>query len=330
MNILYTVDDAFVPQLAAGMCSIFENDGDARDIDVYVFGQGISDGHARMLDEFAHGYGRRMHLIDISNLMDLIGVDFDTKGWKSIVLARLVMARLLPADVHRILYLDGDTIVRRSLQPLWDTDFEGNTLCMVAEPTVDRRRLGEIGLAGKPYYNAGVLFVDLDAWRTTNAEHRLLDCIEREGTHLFANDQDAINIALAAEIKQISPAYNYANTFDLYPYRFLAKLVPAWVDRETFDAARRDPAIIHYLGEERPWRRGNTHRFRDDYLHYLALTPFSDAPLEEGWTSYFRLWNAFNVLTHPFPALRLRIITTLIPVFIRHRQRQRQRNEQGT
>ena len=132
--------------------------------------------------------------------------------------------------------------MRRSLQPLWDTDFEGNTLCMVAEPTVDRRRLGKIGLAGRPYYNAGVLFVDLDAWRTTDAEHRLLDCIEREGTHLFANDQDAINIALAAEIKQISPAYNYANTFDLYPYRFLAKLVPAWVDRETFDAARRDPA----------------------------------------------------------------------------------------
>lgn len=329
MNILYTVDDAFVPQLAAGMCSIFENNRNAQAIDVYVFGQGISDGHARMLDEFAHGYGRRIHLIDISNLMDLIGVDFDTKGWKSIVLARLVMARLLPADVHRILYLDGDTIVRRSLQPLWDMDLEGNTLCMVAEPTVDRGRLSEIGLAGRPYYNAGVLFVDLDAWRATDAERRVLSCIEHEGAHLFANDQDAINITLADEIKQISPAYNYANTFDIYPYRFLARLVPTWVDRETFDAAREDPIIIHYLGEERPWRRGNTHRFRDDYLRYLSLTPFADAPLEEGWTSYFRLWNVFNVLTHPFPALRLHIITALIPAFMRHRQRQRERNERG-
>lgn len=329
MNILYTVDDAFVPQLAAGMCSIFENNRDAQDIDVYVFGQGISDGHARMLDEFAHGYGRRIHLIDISNLMDLIGIDFDTKGWKNIVLARLVMARLLPMDVHRVLYLDGDTIVRRSLQPLWDMDLGGSTLCMVAEPTVDRNRLGKIGLAGRPYYNAGVLFVDLDAWRATDAERRVLSCIEHEGARLFANDQDAINITLADEIKQISPAYNYANTFDIYPYRFLAKLVPTWVDREMFDAARKDPTIIHYLGEERPWRRGNTHRFKDDYLHYLSLTPFSDAPLEEGWTSYFRLWNVFNVLTHPFPALRLHVITALIPTFMRHRQHQRQRDERG-
>ena len=29
--------------------------------------------------------------------------------------------------------------------------------------------------------------------------------------------------------------------------------------------AIKNPAIIHYLGEERPWRKGNKHKFKIQY-----------------------------------------------------------------
>lgn len=46
---------------------------------------------------------------DIKQYFDF---EFDTTGWNSIVLARLVLDKFLPEDMEKVLYLDGDTIVR--------------------------------------------------------------------------------------------------------------------------------------------------------------------------------------------------------------------------
>ena len=324
MNILYTVDNNFVPQLGAGICSVCENNTRS-DIVFYVFSNGITPENIGLLKDLVKRYHQQINIIDIDGFQDWLGFDFDTTGWNEIVLARLIMARLLPPNIDRILYLDGDTIVRGDLSTLWETDFSERTVGMVIEPTVDPKRLELMGLKDRPYFNAGVLFVNLKEWRTRDAEGRLLECCQTKQDLLFANDQDAINITLADEILPLSPTYNYCNSFDIYPYRTLRRLMPAFADRETFDEAHRSPKIVHYLGEERPWRQGNTHRFRDDWRRYLSLTPWADTPQEQGWGTYFVLWRIFNTVTKPFPMTRWRIMTKLIPKFISLRSRKRRR-----
>ena len=42
MNILYTVNDKFVPQAAAGICSVCVNNREAEKIHFYVFYSGIT------------------------------------------------------------------------------------------------------------------------------------------------------------------------------------------------------------------------------------------------------------------------------------------------
>ena len=71
--------------------------------------------------------------------------------------------------------------------------------------------------------------------------------------------------------------------------------------------AIKNPAIIHYLGEERPWRKGNKHKFKIQYEKYLSMTPWSNDKPEEGWETYFKLWNVFNIVMTPFPKLRYHI-----------------------
>ena len=87
------------------------------------------------------------------------------------------------------------------------------------------------------------------------------------------------------------------------------------------ERARRNPCIVHFLGEERPWRVGNTNRFRKEYARFLTMTPWAGQGFEAGWELYFRFWRMFNSFTRPFPMLRLFVIQTLMPLMLKTKHR---------
>lgn len=325
MNILYTINDNFVPQAAACMCSVCENNKEEKTICFFIAGMGISDVNKEGLIRLAESYGRICRIIDIDSIEKYLKFSFDTTGWNEIVLARLLIDELLPENVHRVIYLDGDTIVRGSLKNMWNMDMRGQTLAMSVETTVDKDRKNALGLKDYYYYNAGVLLIDLVKWRKNECGRRILEYYQEHNGRLFANDQDAINAVLRDEIRPMLPKYNFCNTYTQYPYRVLKKLVlpMPYIDRETFEECRQNPVIIHYLGEERPWRVGNKHKYREDYKKYLKMTQWSDAPDEEGWRLYFLCWGCFQTILKPFPTLRYAIINKLIPVVMKIRARKK-------
>lgn len=324
MNILYTLNDKFVPQVAAGICSICENNKDLDNITFYLISKEITDENKNKLKEFAKKYNRELIVKELGDIKQYFDFEFDTTGWNSIVLARLLLDKFLPDDVEKILYLDGDTIVRGSLKDLWDTDIDEYVIGASIEPTVDRDRKKSLGLEFKPYYNAGVLLVNLKKWREKNAGKIILDYYKENDGKLFANDQDAINGSLNDDIYTLLPKYNFYNIFYQYSYKFLSKLMKPveYIKKEEFDECVKNPIIIHYLGEERPWREGNHHKYKKDYEKYLKLTPWSDTDYEKGWKTYFIFWYMFNFVTKPFPSLRYKIINSLIPTFMKIRSKQ--------
>lgn len=327
MNIVYTLNDQFVPQVAASMCSVCANNRSTR-ITFYLIVDGVSIANQEKLQKFIALYGQKLNLIPIKDLRQYFDFDFDTTGWNTIVLARLVLDKLLPRNVKRVLYLDGDTIVRGDLAELYRTDMGQSVIAAGLEPTASQTRKQTLGIKGA-YYNAGVLLIDLEKWRAEKTGRKILDYYAEHNGKLFANDQDAINGALKGEIYPLLPKYNFCNIYTQYPYRFLRKLVaPAeYFSEMEFNDSVKDPIIIHYLGEERPWRAGNRHQYRADYKKYLAKTPWKNTPDERGWQMYFVCWWLFNWLTKPFPALRYKVITSLIPAFINLRARKNRQSK---
>ena len=323
MNILYTVNDKFVPQLGAGICSICENNRDEKEIHFYVCSVGITAQNKEKLEQLVKKYKRLISIIEIEDIKKYLNFEFDTSGWNPIVLIRLLIGEILPSDVTKIIYLDGDTIVRGSLHALWNLDMDDKILGMSIEPTVDKVRKEELGLRDYAYHNAGVLLVNMVKWRERNAQKRILDFYKERQGKLFANDQDAINVVLKDEIYSILPKYNFCNIFYQYPYKYLYKLMGdlQYFSKNDFEESVKNPIIIHYLGEERPWRQGNTHKYSDDYWKYLNMTCWKGTPSEEGWQLYFVCWRIFNVFTKPFPQLRYSIINCLIPYFMKYRAR---------
>ena len=322
MDIFYVADDRFIPQAAASCCSIFENHTDVSRLRIFVGALHVSEENKSNLRRFARSYEREIHIIEIEDIETLIPFDFDAMGWNKVAVARLAIDRLLPEDVEKVLYLDADTIVRGDLSDLWDFPMDGRVVAASPEPTADKRRRQSLCLGDHPYVNSGVLLIDLQLWRKNGTGQRILSYYRDRGGKLFAIDQDAINGALCGEIAILSPEYNYFNVFDVYPYRVLRKVSqPApFLAKEDFASVRKNPVIIHYLGEERPWRKGNRHLFSDDYHRYLDKTPWQSTPMEEGWTLYFSLFYLFDFIMRPVPALRYKIINSLIPAFLKFRK----------
>lgn len=331
MDIAYTTNDVFCAKVGESICSVFENNENMDDIHVYVIGQGITEKNQKKFLGLAERYHREITIVPINDLKEYIPFDFDTFGWNPIVLARLVIDKLVPDSIDRILYLDGDTCCIDNLTELWNTDLKGNVIGGCMEPTVQKERYHEIHTEGIPYINAGVLLIDLKKWRAEKWGEKILDFYREYNGRLFANDQDAINGALHGRIYYLAPKYNFFNIYWFYPYRYLKHLNESrglyYYPKDVYEDSIRHPAIIHFLGEERPWRKGNHQKFRKQYRYYLNKTEWKDDPDEEGWKTYYICWDIFNFLTHPFPAVRYNIITGLIPEMMKMRKNKRLREK---
>lgn len=326
MNVLYILDNNYVPQVAAGICSVCENNKAVKDICFYIVSLHISKQNEEMLSSFVKGYEengitRSTVFVEVENVTDLFDFTIDTKGWNPVVLIRLVLDRLLPESVHRVIYMDGDTIVRGNLESMWNTDMKECAIGAAVEPTCSKDRKENLGLKSLPYYNAGIMLIDLDNWRANHTGKEILDYYRNSGGFLFANDQDAINGSQKGKIVTLSCTYNYHNTYDIYNYRIFKYCDYAVPSKEEMKEIKKDPVIIHYLGEERPWRLGNTHRFRDDYFKYLDMTPWKGMNIEDGWKRYFFCWRIFNLVMKPFPFCRLYIINTLMPFLLKKKHK---------
>ncbi len=322
MDILYTLNENYVRHLAASMCSLCDNNRKAESITFHIISCGITDESKKKITEMAENYKRTVSFYEIGDVRNKIDGNVDTKGFDVSVLARLFAGSCLPESVKRVIYLDCDTIITDSILPFYNVDMDNCVLAGVPEPVITKSRRPILDMsASHDYYNAGVLLFDLELWRKENCENLVISYFLDNMEKLIANDQDAINACFKGRIKTVAPKYNYASYNLYYPYKLLKKLSgeAPYVSKEAYDDSNAHPAIVHYLGEERPWRAGNTHPYTPHYKKYLSMTDWKDTPDEQGWKMYFICFRIFNLFTKPFPSLRFKIIDALIPAFMRHR-----------
>ncbi len=322
MHILYTLNDDFVPQVAAWICSVCENNKN-ENVVFHIISAWITEKNQIEMKKLVKKYNNELIIYELQPLKEYFDFDFDTNWWNPIVLARLLVDKILPNSVDRLLYLDWDTIVRWNLNELWGIDMGDKIIWMSIEPTEDKTRKNNLWLHDYPYCNAWVLLINMKRFRKKNVWKIIIDYYKEHDGQLFANDQDAINASMRDEIYILPPKYNFYNIFWQYPYKFMVKLMDnvPYFSKEIYEEACNNPIIIHYLWEERPWRAWNTHKYCEDYKRYLWMTAWKDTPDEEWWRLYFICRNAFNFIMKPFPILRYKIINSLIPLFMKIRAR---------
>ena len=310
MNIIYASNDHYARHLGVSLCSLFDSNQDAPGIDVYILDTGISSDSRRKLDAIARRYCRTIHYAALDGLKERIPFPVDTGRFDISTLGRLFIGEMLPQTVERCIYLDCDTVVLCSLKHLWKTPLGAMVAGAVQEPTIYRQVKEIIGLSREdPYYNAGMLLIDLAVWRQEHLGKRMMEYYQSQGGRLPANDQDVINHVLKGRIRTLPPRYNFFPNYRYFSYKALTAYAPVYkeVPQKQFTQAKKHPVILHYMGDERPWIAGNLNHYRLAYDWYLARTGWEKTPREKGKRLYMLAYHMLDYITVICPALRWEI-----------------------
>lgn len=244
----------------------------------FMHGPALTQASRRLMDELARELRFELHRIEVSDprlhglpTLDRIGAE----TWY-----RVLLPELLPG-ADRVLYLDADTLVVDDLEPLWLTPMGDHAVAAVAnvfEPW-HAKRPAELGLPpGVSYFNAGVLLMNLAAWRARDLGSRLLAYARDHAHTLTWSDQDALNAVLGPGHLPLHPRWNCQNSIFFWPSA--RAIFGAQVDE-----ALASPAIIHFEGpgHAKPWHYLNEHPYRAEYWRHLQATPFP-VPAQQGRT----------------------------------------------
>jgi lipopolysaccharide biosynthesis glycosyltransferase len=245
-----TVDQSYALGAAVTIASLADHVPKGSDLDIWLLHAGLDDATIGLISRaVARGRGR-LHTFKLSpgELALRIRSDYISPA----TFGRLYLGDILPPECRRVLYLDCDLLVTGDLQDLLNTDLCGRMMAAASEPTLpvdanprtyERLRDPRLDPA-MPYFNAGVLIIDLDIWRRANIGERALRFVAQYGPALM--DQDALNAVASGQWLELDPMWNTIT----YWFRSRSR-------QQRYQALLRRSRIIHYAGHRKPWLRND-------------------------------------------------------------------------
>jgi lipopolysaccharide biosynthesis glycosyltransferase len=277
--LVFVADDNYAAPLAATLYSALVNLSRPSQVEVFLVHGPMANetkGRLRALaDRTRHDV--TMHFIPVREDAALGRWSLQLESvWTPTTFFRLLIETLIPSTYSRVLYLDCDMIVEGDLLELWATDLEGKTVAAAAERSVSCPKFGiarwrELGLGPTaPYFNAGLMLIDLDRWRARHYGERVLDYLHAHGDTLrIKGNQEGLNAVLAGDWTMLDPVWNVLNWY--YDVRWFDSArygpVPSRRDRPRI---LRNAKVIHFTTRFKPWRAECDHPRRRRYFHYLG------------------------------------------------------------
>lgn len=263
--IIACAPDRRFSELAGVLLASMITNGDVGDARIIVFGLDQRLREKERLRQSCGSDGDRLEFVDVDN-------EHPTLRWLGSLrprISRAFFVRLLIPDIlakidDQLLYLDCDMLVLSSLRPLLETDLGDYAVAAVPDsaPVHPARNNRFPFPADAPYFNSGLMLIDLAKWRERNFGEAVYDAIERENERLGWFDQDALNLALINQWKPLDREWN------VHPDMAL--------DLGGYDTAR----IIHFTGPRKPWSKECIHPKQRLYLQYREQTPWGPRRLE--------------------------------------------------
>lgn len=284
LNIVYSSDNKYAQHVGVSMLSLFENNKEFQDITVYLIDNNISPMNKSKLDDICKRYGRTLVFITFDEAFFKqktgLNTDFSLSSY-----ARLFLSSMIDKAVKKIVYLDCDSIVHRSLKSLWDTDIVDYYVAGVCD-TVNTMTKTRVQMDPKSnYINAGMMLINLEKWREEQVERKFLDFIAEHNGHVFHHDQGVINGVLHDDVLILHPKYNAMTVFFTMRFNELLQYygLSDYYIREELTEAVREPVFIHFTPAfvNRPWIQGCKHPLMRVYRDYREMSPWKGTELEK-------------------------------------------------
>lgn len=249
MNLLVTLNSNYIFPLCVMLHSLSQTNSQNH-FDIYVVYSSLTENDFSLMEKALGNADAVIHRVPVDEKI------FDSAPVLSRISKetyyRLLISELIPDDVHRILYLDPDVVIKKDLRELYDIDMQGKTVAAATHMfnAVKRFNIKRLGLKRTSnYINAGIMLIDVDRWKKQAPVQKILDFISANIKKLKLADQDVVNMMFEDDILLIDEKkFNLdEKTFFVNSYRIYTK------NTITLEWVRENTVIIHYNGSRKPW-----------------------------------------------------------------------------
>lgn len=241
MHIVFCADRRVLPGLHVAAYSLLERfDTSVSHPVITVFSDALDDGDIALLNQTLRSLSKPYSLI-LEQISPEIFAKFPPLNGSWATYYRLHAAQVIPAD--RFLYVDADTLCDIDVSGLQYLDMGSSPVAWVPESPLNQAIDTYVAeqLNGDDsdfYFNAGVMLINVTAWREQNISERSMDYIATYSP-LF-HDQSALNILLHRNAVHLDFKYNCMSNM-----------------RRNWSAIKHPRGsierLIHFLDYPKPW-----------------------------------------------------------------------------
>lgn len=211
---------------------------------IFIISTDLEQNKIDKLNKFiSKRFGQKVNLLKISDEMKS---GFPEKGLFSAAgFHKLYAFNYLPIKINRIMCLDADALVLKSLKNFYYQDMEDNVFIASEDCHIrdDLEHLDELGLPrNEPYFNLGCIVIDLEKYLKKYSEKDYLEWMEKNGDKAKYVAQDVINVLYKGSIK-LADYKIYNNQIFCYED----------VSNEEMENIERESCVIHSIGPVKPW-----------------------------------------------------------------------------
>ncbi len=256
--VFYACDDNFVKYMIVSLHSMIKHASRENKYCVHVLHTNISEQmKKKMLELESECFTIKFE--DVTEYLESISDRLPVRHYytKS-TYYRLFIAEMFPC-YDKVIYIDSDTIVKRDISELYDTEI-GDALigacheqAMVQVDVYGTYAERVVGVSRHNFFNAGMMLINSEMWR----KRRLFDkFLFHLGEYNFTvtQDEDYLNLICKDHVHWLDQRWNTAVTEGFeYPYNV------------------EDAYILHYIMVNKPWHYENC-RSADTFWSYAKET----------------------------------------------------------
>lgn len=241
MNILISVDSNYLDKAKTMLYSVRMHTEEC--IIVYLLNHSLK---LNEVSDFVYFMSKRCNIsvveIDVSKT-ELDNLPIGNLNFSIEMYYRILAQFLLPESLDRVLWLDADLVVLKSINDFYNTNFSGKKYIVAQDmsdglPWVNIVKR-KINLPqNTKYFNSGVLLINLELLRRTTQIDNIIDkCISMRNVLTYP-DQDILNYLYCGQVGYVDPLK--------YNYQLSGK---KRLDKKTL----KNIVILHYTGKLKPW-----------------------------------------------------------------------------
>lgn len=281
MNIVYATDKNYAPICAASVVSLLENNKACDKIKIFLFADNLGSDEDK-LKGIVDRYKREIEIIQsapIVNGFKNMDVPKVSGSYSSYV--RLAASENL-SGISKFLYIDCDTLIFHNLEELYNTDISKYAAGAVCDGMTARCNLALGRNICDLYFNAGILLVNAEYWRSNNILAKMIYDLKKYRLDYTAtgSDQEMINYTLHSKICKLPLKYNVLLQNRIFePQRLqymIEKNTQCYYAISEMQSAKDNPYICHFASSSliRPWFSNSRDPLSEVWDYYLSLSGY--------------------------------------------------------